>query len=75
MARLMIAAPLSWGDVRFGSLVPECGRDADVGLMPSALLSWLMVGWRLFLKFFVDASANFVGATDFTVPPAAREVC
>ena len=77
LARLMlIAAPLGLGDVRFGSLVPECGRDADVGLMRSALLSWLMVGWRLFLKFFFgNASANFVSAADFVVPPAAREVC
>ena len=72
---MLIAAPLGLGDVRFGSLVPECGSDADVGRMRSALLSWLMVGWRLFLKFFGNASANFVGAADFVVPPAAREVC
>ena len=65
-------------DVRLcGSLVPKCGSDADVGL-DAVRLAILADGWvvsALVLESFGVASANFVGATDFVVPPAAREVC
>ncbi len=41
-------------------------------------LAILADGWvasALVFELFGVASANFVGATDFVVPPAAREVC